>query len=162
VLLPEIIKDADHMQIGSVAEYDVHEKLSPDGPPVADGGPGILQKVLSDLIVKTQLNTLPTLTLLLVKRLAKSKIQLHSDIRNIWNVDGKACGWLSKEIPCTREIPLVLQDPFYYVLLIQIELVSPCTTLYRDQDIFEGLFSHACRNTMSRSISPKYLSLYAV
>ena len=53
-------------------------------------------------------------------------------------MDGKACGWLSKEIPCTREIPLVLQVPFCYVLLIQIELVSPCTTLYRDQDILKA------------------------
>ena len=35
-IFPEIIKGADRMQIGSVAEYDVDEKLSPDGPPVYD------------------------------------------------------------------------------------------------------------------------------
>ena len=37
-VFPEIIKkDADRVRIGSVAEDDVQEKLSPDGPHVADG-----------------------------------------------------------------------------------------------------------------------------
>lgn len=88
MLLPEIIKDADHMQIGSVAEYNVHEKLSPDRPPVADGGHSAGSTLGFDSEDTTEHST--NLNIITSEK-AKSKIQSHSDNYQ----KHLECGWKS-------------------------------------------------------------------